>query len=141
MIVLDTNVVSEPTRKEPDPGVVAWLDALSAEETAITAITAAELAYGVRRLPDGRRQAELARAVHALIRDEFAGRVLPFDVRAVELYAEIVAGRERAGRPISTADAQIAAICLAHSATLATRNTADFTATGVSLIDPWMADS
>jgi predicted nucleic acid-binding protein len=139
VIVLDTNVISELTRQAPDPGVVTWLDAMPAEDAAITAITVAELGYGVWRLPDGRRKAELARAVRALIHDEFRDRVLPFDVHAAELYGEVVTGRESAGRPISVADAQIAAICLARNARLATRNTADFATTGLSLVNPWKA--
>lgn len=137
MIILDTNVISELTRAVPEPGVISWLDSLPAEETSITAITAAELRYGVCRLPDGRRRNELSEAVHALISADFRGRVEPFDVLAADQYAVVVAERERTGRPISTADAQIAAICRTLDATLATRNTSDFAHTGVNLIDPW----
>ena len=137
MIILDTNVISELTRAVPEPRVIAWLDSLPAEETAITAITAAELRYGVRRLPAGRRKNELSEAVHALITADFHGRVEPFDVLAAAQYADVVAERERAGLPISMPDAQIAAICRVLAATLATRNTSDFTNTGVELIDPW----
>ena len=139
MIVLDTNVISELTRPVPDSGVIAWLDSQPAEETAVTAITVAELRYGVRRLPDGRRKAELSEAVSALVDTDFRGRVEAFDVLAAEQYADVVTMRERAGRPISTSDAQIAAICRVLNATLATRNTADFTGTGVDLINPWKA--
>lgn len=139
MIILDTNVISELTRPAPDSGVISWLDSLPAEETAITAITAAELRYGVRRMPDGRRKIELSEAVHALINVDFRGRVEPFDVLAADQYADVVTGRERAGHPISTSDAQIAAICRVLNATFATRNTSDFTGTGVNLIDPWKA--
>ena len=134
MIILDTNVISELTRAVPEARVISWLDSLSAEETAITA---AELRYGVRRLPAGRRKNELSEAVHALITADFRGRVEPFDVLAADHYANVVAERERTGRPISTPDAQIAAICRVLAATLATRNTSDFTNTGVNLIDPW----
>jgi predicted nucleic acid-binding protein len=137
VIILDTNVISELTRPVPEPGVVSWLDSLTAEETAITAITAAELRYGVRRLPDGRRKNELSAAVYAIINTDFRGRVAPFDVLAADHYADVVAGRERIGHPISTSDAQIAAICRVLDATLATRNTSDFTDTGIGLIDPW----
>jgi len=139
MIILDTNVISELTRPVPDPGVISWLDSLPSEETSITAITAAELRYGVCRMPDGRRKTQLSGAVHALISADFRGRVEPFDVLAADQYADVVAGRERAGQPISTSDAQIAAICRVLNATLATRNTADFTSTGVDLINPWKA--
>lgn len=137
MIILDTNVISELTRPVPEPGVISWLDSLPAEEIAITAITAAELRYGVLRLPDGRRKNELSDAVHAIINTDFRGRVEPFGVLAADQYADVVATRERIGQPISTSDAQIAAICRVLDATLATRNTPGFTGTSVDLIDPW----
>ena len=139
MIILDTNVISELTRPVPDSDVIAWLDSQPAEETAVTAITVAELCYGVRRLPDGRRKTELSEAVSALVDTDFRGRVEAFDVLAAEQYADVVTTRERTGKPISTSDAQIAAICRVLNATLATRNTADFTGTGVGLINPWKA--
>jgi len=139
VIILDTNVISELTRPVPDSDVIAWLDSQPAEETAVTAITVAELCYGVRRLPDGRRKAELSEAVSELVDTDFRGRVEAFDVLAAEQYADVVTTRERTGRPISTSDAQIAAICRVLNATLATRNTADFTGTGVDLINPWKA--
>ena len=139
MIILDTNVISELTRPVPDSGVIAWVDSQPTEETAVTAITVAELRYGVRRLPDGRRKTELSEAVSALVDADFRGRVEAFDVLAAEQYADVVTTRERTGRPISTSDAQIAAICRVRNATLATRNTADFTGTGVDLINPWKA--
>ncbi len=137
MIVVDTNVISELTRQAPAPEVVSWLDSLAADEVATTAITAAELLYGVERLPDGRRKTELAAAVHGLLSDDFQGRVLAFDEPAAGRYAEIVCRRERLGRAIAVADAQIAAVCRAIGATLATRNTDDFEETGIDLINPW----
>lgn len=139
MIILDTNVISELTRPVSDSGVIAWLDSLPPEEAAITAITAAELRYGVRRMPDGRRKTELSEAVSALINTDFRGRVEPFDVLAADQYADVVSARERAGKPIGISDAQIASICRVRNATLATRNTSDFTGTGVNLINPWKA--
>jgi toxin FitB len=137
VIVLDTNVVSELTRHRPAPGVLSWLDALAATEVAITAITAAELLYGVARLPSGRRKAELAAAVDGLLNDDFQGRVLSFGEPAARRYADLVSARELLGRPIGVADAQIAAICRTVDATLATRNTGDFEETGIELINPW----
>lgn len=137
MIVIDTNLISELTRQAPALGVVSWLDSLMAAEVATTAITAAELLYGVARMPSGHRKTQLATAVHGLLSDDLQGRVLPFDEPAAQQYAGIVTGRERAGRPIGTADAQIAAICRATGATLATRNTDDFEDTGIELINPW----
>ena len=139
MIILDTNVISELARLDPEPNVVTWLDSLPAAEVATTAITAAQLLYGVARLPDGRRKGALAEAIDALINEDFRDRVQPFDGLAAEQYATVVVGREKKGRPISTADAQIAAICKVHGAGLATRNTGDFTDTGIDLINPWTA--
>lgn len=137
MIVLDTNVISELTRRTPDPGVLNWLDSLAVSEVATTAVTAAELRYGVVRLPAGRRKRELATAIGELLADDFYGKVLPFDERASMRYADVVSGRERIGRPIGVLDAMIAAICRDLNATLATRNTSDFTDTGIELLDPW----
>lgn len=139
MIILDTNVISELTRPVPDSGVIAWLDSLPPEEAAITAITAAELRYGVRRMPDGRRKTELSEAVSALINTDFRGRVEAFDVLAADQYADVVTARERAGKPIGISNAQIASICRVLNAALATHNTSDFTGTGVNLINPWKA--
>ncbi len=134
MIVIDTNVVSEMMRGEPDRTVLAWADAVGRLHT--TAITLAEVDYGIARLPDGRRKDRLATTAAEVFAD--AGDViLAFDAHAARRYARIVADRERAGRPIATADAQIAAICASREATLATRNTGDFDGTGVSLINPW----
>ena len=140
MIVLDTNVISELTRPVPEPGVVLWLDSLPADEVGTTAVTAAELLYGVARMPAGRRKTELAAAVSGLLGDDFRDGVLPFDEQCASRYADIVCGRETLGRPIGVADAQIAAICRTVEATLATRNTNDFSGTGIELINPWKLD-
>lgn len=137
MIVLDTNVLSETFRPQPDPRVISWLESLTGD-VAITAITLAELLAGLRRLPDGRRKATLGDQISAALRPyRGTGALLSFDDGAAEHYATVLAAREQAGLPISTADAQIAAICLSHSATLATRNTKDFAYTGIQLVDPW----
>jgi hypothetical protein len=137
VIVLDTNVISELARHAPEPDVLTWLDSLEASEVATTAVTAAELRYGVARLPDGHRKRELAAVIRGILTEDFHGRVLPFDERASVRYADIVTGREPAGRPIGVADAQIAAICRDVSATLATRNVSDFEETGIELVNPW----
>jgi predicted nucleic acid-binding protein len=137
VILLDTNVLSELVRPEPDQGVLDWLDALDAGQVATSTVTVAELLYGVARLPEGRRKQQLDAAIRELIDRDLAGRVHPFDKPAAEHYAQLVDGRERAGKPISAADAQIAAICRTLGATLATRNTSDFEGTGVKLLDPW----
>ena len=137
MIVLDTNVISELARKVPDPGVLSWLDSLEVSDVATTAVTAAELRYGVARLPDGHRKRELTVVIRGILTEDFHGRVLPFDERASVRYADIVTGRERIGRPIGVADAQIAAICRDLDAVLATRNASDFEESGIELINPW----
>jgi toxin FitB len=137
MIVLDTNVVSELMRPAPQPAVVAWLDRQRGREVFLTAITVAELLYGVARLPVGRRKRTLQSLVAAMIDEDFDHRVLAFDELAAVHYADIVTRRDRAGRPISAADAQIAAICRSSGATLATRNVSDFSATAVTIVDPW----
>jgi predicted nucleic acid-binding protein len=140
VIVLDANVISELVRQVPDAGVLSWLDSLEISDTATTAVTAAELRYGVARLPDGHRKRELTAAINGIVTEDFHGRVLPFDERASVRYADIVTGRERIGRPIGVADAQIAAICRDSGAILATRNTADFEETGIELVNPWQLD-
>ncbi len=137
MIVLDTNVISELMRKEPYPPVVRWVDSQIGGELFTTAVTLAELLHGIARLPVSHRRATLSRAFHDMVASEFAGRVLAFDDVAAEHYADIVVTREQRGRPISMADAQIAAICRSHGAVLATRNTADFVDLDVDLGDPW----
>ena len=137
MIVLDTNVVSELMRVAPAELVVEWVDRHSSVEVHLTAITVAELLYGVARLPDGQRKAALAVLVEAMLIEDFDHRVIPFDEAAAAHYADIVVRRERSGRPISTADAQIAATCRSHGAMLATRNVDDFTDTGIVVTDPW----
>jgi len=137
MIVLDTNVVSELMRSAPDELVVEWVDRQPAEEVHLTAISVAELLYGVGRLPEGQRKAKLARSIEAMLSDDFDHRILAFDETAAAHYADIVVHRERIGRPISSADAQIAATCRSHGAVLATRNSGDFTETGIKISDPW----
>ncbi|QDP94555.1 type II toxin-antitoxin system VapC family toxin [Microlunatus elymi] len=137
MIVLDTNVLSEVFRPDPDAQVIDWIETLTGD-VAITAITLAELLAGVRRLPAGRRRSKLATQIDSALEPYRETRaILAFDDRAAESYPNILVARERAGLPIHTADAQIAAICRANSATCATRNTKDFANTGIELVDPW----
>lgn len=134
MIIIDTNIISEMMREDPDGQVTAWIDEAGRLHT--TAVTLAEIDYGIARLPEGARRDRLA-ATAATVFADFEDVVLPFDARAARRYGGIVARRERAGRPISIADAQIAAICASWQATLTTRNTADFDALGVELLNPW----
>jgi predicted nucleic acid-binding protein len=140
MIVLDTNVVSELMRATPEPTVLAWLQQTSSTGLYTTAVTVAEIRYGIARLPEGRRRQTLHQAADEIFA-AFPRQVLPFDLAAASAYADVVAGRERDGNPISGFDGQIAAICRSQAAVLATRNTKDFTDTGISLIDPWQRTS
>ncbi|WP_348760677.1 type II toxin-antitoxin system VapC family toxin [uncultured Salinisphaera sp.] len=138
MIVLDTNVLSELMRPAPSPQVVNWLDIASANtEVAVTAITVAEILYGIERMPDGRRKTQLAQRASAMFDEDFAGDILAFDEHAATIYAQRVAACEANGSPGSMADAQIGAICLREDASLATRNIRDFEALSVTLINPW----
>ncbi|GEN26155.1 type II toxin-antitoxin system VapC family toxin [Halomonas cupida] len=137
MIVLDTNVVSELMKAEPEASVVKWLDAQDAWSVMVSAITVAEVFYGIERLPDGKRKSDLSAVAVAMFGEDFAGRILPFDGEAAICYAELVATRERSGRGVSVADAQIAAICRQYASGLATRNIKDFECLGIELINPW----
>jgi predicted nucleic acid-binding protein len=136
MIVLDTNVVSELMRAAPAPVVLTWLQQTSSTGLYTTAVTVAEIRYGITRLPEGRRRQTLHQAANEIFA-AFPRQVLPFDLAAATAYAEVVADRERDGNPISGFDAQIAAICRSQAATLATRNTKDFADTGIAILDPW----
>lgn len=136
MIVLDTNVVSELMRPAPAAAAVGWVHDRDVHELQTTAITVAEIGYGICRLADGQRRDRLQSAAGELFA-RFANQVLAFDLPAAEQYASLVIARERAGRPIDGFDAQIAAICLVHGSALATRNTKGFEGTGVTVIDPW----
>ena len=137
MILLDTNVISELMRPQPEPKVLAWADALDPEAVAITAMNEAEILHGLARLPDGRRKRELLQSWEALMAELFAGRIWPFTSDAAHWYAELLCRRERAGRSMATADAVIAATALAQGASLATRDGADFADLGIALINPW----
>jgi predicted nucleic acid-binding protein len=138
MIILDTNVVSELMRAEPEPAVLSWLRQNSGDSLYTTAVTVAEIRYGVARLPKGRRRDSLHQAANEIFA-AFPRQVLPFDLAAAFAYADVVTGRESRGNPIDGFDAQIAAICRSQAATLATRNTKDFTDTGIAVLDPWSA--
>ena len=136
MIVLDTNVVSELMKPAGAPAVRDWVRAHPGRELCTTAITLAEIRYGIERLPAGRRKDLLGRIAEDLF-SAFSEQVLAFDAASTRHYAEIVTRRERAGRPIDALDAQIAAICRNADATLATRNVRDFEDTRIDVLDPW----
>lgn len=137
MIVLDTNVVSEPLRVAADPRVIAWLDKLDDSEAWLTTITAAELRAGVEKLPAGKRRDALDAQITAILEDEFGDRILPFGLEAAYHYGMIVGPKLRGEPPRKVMDLQIAAIARANGAALATRNSRDFDGCGVDLVNPW----
>jgi predicted nucleic acid-binding protein len=139
VIVADTNVVAELMRIEPSPSIRAWVSAQGGHELRITAITVAEILYGIARLPTGRRKDTLREAAVDVF-SRFADDVLPFDLAAATVYPEIVDRRDRQGTPISGDGAKIAAICQVNSAFLATRHEGDFAGAGIEIINPWSSE-
>jgi predicted nucleic acid-binding protein len=137
MIILDTNVLGELVRPQPDRNVIRWVDRQAADELATTAITAAEMALGAAQMDDGKRKAQII-ALNAAILGQMA-IILPFSAHDAENYARVMDVRRRLGRRIEPLDAQIAAIALSQRAIVATRNTKDFDETGIELINPWIA--
>jgi predicted nucleic acid-binding protein len=137
VIVLDTNILSELMRLEPNPRVFQRVATQARTSLYTTSINKAEILFGIAILPEGRRRAALAAAAEAMFDDDLAYRVLPFDEAAAELYVEIVANRRREGRPIEGFDAQVAATARAAGADLATRDVRDFAGCGLWLINPW----
>lgn len=139
MIVLDTNVLSEAIRPVPSRRVLDWLAAQQPSGLFTTAISEAELFYGLALLPAGKRRTSLEEAVRRMLEEDFAQRVLPFDRAAASAFAVIASGRRKKGGPISEFDAQIAAVARIHGAAVATRNADDFRDCGIGVIDPWTA--
>ncbi len=139
MILVDTNVVSEPLHRVPEPRVVEWLDAQALETLYISTITVAEMRFGVRSLPEGRRRELLHNGLEQEVLPLFTGRVLAFDLAASQAYAELMANARSAGRSISAFDGYIAATAAANSMMVATRDTLPFEAAGLRTINPWLA--
>jgi hypothetical protein len=139
MILLDTNILSELMRPAPEAAVEQWLADQPAASVFISAITEAELRYGLALLPPGKRRSALAAGIEDMLGKDFSGRILPFDSPAAVAFAEIAAERRQAGRPIAQADAQIAAIARSRGAALATRNVSDFEGCGIEIVNPWQA--
>lgn len=137
MLVLDTNVISELMRPVPDASVFDWVGRQPGASLFTTTVTEAELRYGLALLPKGARRQQLVEAFERMIEEDFTGRVMPFDRLAARAYAEIVAERRHAGRPIAQFDAQIAAIARSRDAGVVTRNVRDFSDAGLAVIDPW----
>lgn len=136
MILLDTNVVSEAMTHEPHPLVRDWLDAQAAETLFLSSITVAELLFGIRALPAGKRRDRLAAALDEVLA-LFADRILPFDTAAARRYADLAVRARAAGKGFPTPDGYIAAIAAAHGFAVASRDTSAFDAAGLMVIDPW----
>jgi predicted nucleic acid-binding protein len=137
VIVLDTNVVSELMRPVPDRNMLKWLDAQSPDTLWLTSVNVAELLFGIARLAQGARKRTMAQTVATMLEEDFSHQILNFDVEAAAVFATMAAQRERQGQPVSLADGQIAAICLTHKTSLATRNTRHFEGLGLQLLNPW----
>jgi predicted nucleic acid-binding protein len=137
MIILDTNVLSELMRPKPAPRVSAWVAKQSAVELFTTSITEAEIFFGIELLTKGKRREGLLGAAEAMFAEDLGGRIFSFESDAARLFSKIAAHRRALGKPISHADAQIAAIARLRGAKLATRNVADFIDCGIDLVNPW----
>jgi hypothetical protein len=136
MIVLDTNVLSEPLKIQPYPKVLAWLDAQAAETLYLSTISYAELRFGVLKMPDGKRKNDLAAQIERVV-ELFKDRMLEFNVKAAEQLAQIGARSQKIGKPATAPDAYIAAIAAANGFSVATRNVDYFKHSGVPVINPW----
>jgi toxin FitB len=138
MILLDTNVVSEPLRPTPDTRVVEWIDAQVLETLFLSAITVAELRAGVALLPVGKRRAGLRENLETRVLPLFAGRVLPFDLGCTQAYAKLMAKARASGLAVASSDGYIAAIAAANGLAVATRDTGPFEVAGAAVINPWL---
>jgi hypothetical protein len=138
MILLDTNVVSEAMKPEPFPAVRRWLDEQAAETLYLSSVTIAELMFGVGALPDGKRKDRLAAALEGVLK-LFADRVLPFDTSAARRYCDLAVKARAAGKGFPTPDGYIAAIAASHDFVVASRDASAFAASGLTVIDPWVA--
>ena len=138
MIVLDTNVVSEAMKPESHPAVRDWLNNQAAETLYLSSVTLAELLFGIRSLPVGKRKDMLALALDGLMA-LFKDRVLPFDTDAARCYADLAVTAKTSGRGFPTPDGYIAAIAASRGFSVASRDTAPYQAAHVSVINPWEA--
>ena len=135
--LLDTSVVSAPTRPRPDARVIEWFAAQPDETLFISALTLGELRRGILQLAKGRKRRELLRWLETGIEPGFAGRILGVEANVARNWAEIQVRAARSGKTMPASDSLFAATSLAHDLTLVTRNTADFAAARVKLLDPW----
>ncbi|HHR9696934.1 TPA: type II toxin-antitoxin system VapC family toxin [Salmonella enterica subsp. enterica serovar Mbandaka] len=139
MIVIDTNVISELWKIEPNPNVLAWIDAQAIETLYLSAITVAELRYGLATMPEGKRRTIYQERLENEVLPTFAGRVLPFDLDASQAYSDLMARARAGGKAIGKADGYIAATAAAHGLMVATRDTSPFEAAELNTVNPWEA--
>lgn len=137
MILLDTNVISQPWRQAPTQAVIEWIDQQPLETLFLSAVTVAELRFGVACLPAGKRRDALYGSLEHRVLALFAGRVLAFDAAASLEYAVLMARARATGQTIGTADGYVAATAAAHGMSVATRDVEPFVAAGVTVINPW----
>ena len=137
MILVDTNVISEPLRREPNAAVIEWLDAQNVETLFLAAISLAEIRLGVAVLPEGRRREWLHQSIEQRVLPLFRGRILPFDDAASKAYASLRAHARAAGVAIAPSDGFIAGTAEANGLIVATRDVTPFEAMGIRVIDPW----
>ncbi len=135
--LLDTCVICEPTQKKPSPQVLAWLDRQPEEEFYLSVLTFGEIRKGIARLPAGPKRKRLERWLEQDLRERFTGRILGVDAEIADLWGRLQGHADNRGRPLPTLDSLLAATALAKGLSLVTRNTPDFSATGVELLDPW----
>lgn len=136
MMILDTNVISELMKESPNKNVVNWIAEIDVEQIYTTAITIAELHYGIQSLPQGKRKLALQKSLSS-ISSLFNKRILSFDEKTAPFYANVTVRRKEQGQPISVLDAQIAAICSRHKMPLATRSVTDFVSLELEVFNPW----
>jgi len=137
MILLDTNVISEPWKPVPNEAVIAWLDAQAVETLFISAITIAEIRFGIAAMPLGRRRTTLRDRLEGEVLPHFFSRILPFDLTTSQFYSELMARARASGRAIGTADGYLAATAAANGLVVSTRDTSPFEAAGLKVVNPW----
>ena len=135
--LLDTCVLSEFTRRQPDEKVIRWVERMDEERLYLSVITIGEIQRGVERLPESGRKTELLVWLNTALSERFAGRILPLETATMLLWGSLTARLERIGKPLPVMDGLIAATALQHSLVLATRNVTDFSFTGAQVINPW----
>lgn len=140
MIVVDTNVVSEPLKPAPNVQVLNWLDRQKKETLFLTSTVLSQIITGIERLPEDRRKESFRINAEKLIASIFGNRILPFDAEAARKFAAIVSSAAKAGKAIQIADGQIAAVALTNGFSIATRDVAPFEAAGLKIINPWITD-